>query len=219
MSEEQPSLSSVLTSGIFKENPVFVMFLGMCPVLGVTTSLENAIGMGAGVLGVLFMSNLIISIIRKAVPDQVRIPVYIVIIASLTTVLIMILQAFVNDLYNSLGVFLPLIAVNCIVLGRAEAFASKNNPGRSMFDAIGVGIGFLLALCFIGGVRELLGTGGLMGLQIFPSNFAIPLFTSPPGSFLTVGFLVGIVFSIQASNQKKRDLAAKELAAQKKAEV
>lgn len=216
MSDQKDSLFAILTSGIFKENPVFVMFLGLCPALGVTTSLENSLGMGAGVLAVLIMSNFIISLIRKLVPDQVRIPVYIVIIASLTTVLIMILQAYVNDLYNSLGVFLPLIAVNCIVLGRAEAFASKNSPGKSILDAIGMGIGFGLSLCLIGGFRELLGTGGLMGLQIFPKQFAITLFTSPPGSFMTMGFLAGIIFSIQASNQKKRDLSAKQLATKEK---
>lgn len=212
MSEKKGELFEILTSGIFKENPVFVMFLGICPALGVTSSLENAIGMGIGVLAVLIMSNFVISLIRKLVPDQIRIPVYIVIIASLTTLLIMVMQAYMNDLYNSLGVFLPLIAVNCIVLGRAEAFASKNNPGKSILDAIGMGLGFGLSLCLIAFFRELLGTGALLGLQVFPKQFAIPLFTTPPGSFLTLGFIAGIIFTIKASKDKKR-------AASKKGEV
>ncbi|MDR3215094.1 MAG: electron transport complex subunit E [Bacilli bacterium] len=200
---------NIFTSGIFKENPIFVLFLGMCPTLGVTTSVVNAIGMGIGVIFVLLMSNVIISLIRNIVMDEIRIPVFIVIIASLVTLLQMFMQAYTLELYNSMKVFIPLITVNCIILGRAEAFASKNGVFKSAVDGIGMGIGFLLGLVVVAFFRELLGTGALMGLQVFPAQFAIPIFTSAVGAFLTLGTLAGIAMLI--SNLRK-DKAEKGVA-------
>lgn len=209
MSEKKGELANIFTAGIFKENPIFIMFLGLCPVLGVTTTLINSIGLGAGILAVLILSNFVISLIRKIVPNEIRIPVYIVIIASLTTIIIMFMHAYTVDLYNSLGVFLPLIAVNCIILGRAESFASKNGPFRSILDALGSGIGFFLGICLVGFVRELLGTGALMGVQIFPEEFAISVFTTPPGSFLALGLLAAIITAITTSKKAKKEAKAK----------
>lgn len=215
----------LIKDGIFKENPVFVSFLGMCPILAVSISVENALGMGIAVIGVLLLSNLIVSLIRDIVPSEVRIPTYIVIIASLVTITEMLMAAFVPALFNALGIFIPLIVVNCVILGRAEAFASKNGPIRSILDAIGMGLGFTVALVILAFFRELLGTGSitlikgtkeLFGMtndviiNIFTGNFPSAIYILPAGAFLTLGLIVGIINTIQI---------VKEENAKKKAEV
>lgn len=214
----------IFSAGIVKENPVFILFLGMCPALGVTSSLENSIGMGAGVIFVLLISNIVISIIRKLVPDEIRIPVYIVIIASVVTILEMIMKAYLPSIYESLGIFIPLIVVNCVILGRAEAFASKNSIVPSIVDALGMGIGFTIGLVSLGFFRELLGTGGLntfgLSIQLFPAQYSISIFTQPAGAFITLGLIVGVIGAFQIRKQE-RDLAEKraQAAKMKKAEV
>lgn len=189
-----------LTKGIFKENPVFIIMLGMCPTLGVTTQVFNAIGMGAGVIFVLLGSNIFISLLRKVIPDSVRIPAYIVIIASFVTVVQMVLEAYVPALYAALGVYIPLIVVNCIILGRAEAFANKNTIVDSALDAIGMGIGFTLSLMLIAAIREVFGAGTITLLNLSEtnrivitlpgiSNSPIRVFTLAPGALLVMGYL------------------------------
>ena len=157
-----------LTRGIIRENPIFVMLLGMCPTLGVSTSAINGVGMGLATMFVLMMSNMGISLVKKLIPDIVRIPCFIVIIASFVTVLEMLMQAYMPALYSALGIYIPLIVVNCIILGRAEAFASKNNVFQSLLDAIGMGIGFTLALTILGSIREILGNGSIFGWSFYP---------------------------------------------------
>ena len=183
----------ILWNGIVKDNPTFVLLLGMCPTLGTTSSAINGMGMGLATMAVLICSNLIISCIKSLVPDMVRIPVYIVVIASLVTVLQMVMQAYVPDLYATLGLFIPLIVVNCIILGRAEAFAAKNGPIPSVFDGIGIGFGFTFALTLLGAVRELLGTGRMFDLTIFPEHYGMLVFVLAPGAFLALGYLIAIV--------------------------
>lgn len=156
---------NIIVSGIVKNNPTFVLVLGMCPTLGTTTSAENGMGMGLATMAVLIMSNLVISLIKNIIPDKVRIPAFIVVIASFVTVIQMLMQAYVPALYASLGVFIPLIVVNCIILGRAEAFASKNSPLDSILDGVGIGLGFTLALTAVGAVREILGSGAIFGVS------------------------------------------------------
>ncbi|MBQ1770299.1 MAG: electron transport complex subunit E [Turicibacter sp.] len=182
----------ILRQGLFTENPVFVLLLGMCPTLGVTTTLQNAIGMGLSVLFVLLFSNFVISSLQKVIPDQVRIPSFIVIIATGVTVLEMLLQAYLPDLANQLGIFIPLIVVNCIILGRAESFASKNKISDSLVDALGMGFGFTLGLVILGGVRELIGTGSLLGFQLLPEPISFPILSYPAGAFLTMGLIIAI---------------------------
>ena len=187
-------LINELTKGIIKDNPLFVQLLGTCPSLATTSSLTNALGMGAAFTFVLIGSNIVISMIRKVVPDQVHIPCYIVVIASLVTVLEMIMNAFVPALYAALGVFVPLIVVNCIVLGRAEAFACNHGILSSIFDAIGMGIGYTLALTIIASFRELLGSGKLLGHQILGAPFTPALiFILPAGAFITMGCVFAMV--------------------------
>lgn len=190
-----------IKNGIFGENPLFVQLLGVCPALATTTSLKNALGMGVAFTLVLICSNLIISSLKAVIPSQIRIPSYIVVIASLVTVIEMLMQAFVPDIYSSLGIFIPLIVVNCIVLGRAEAFASKNGLVKSFLDAIGMGIGFSLALCIIGAVREFLGTGKILDIPIYAGIIPTPLiFVLPAGAFITMGFVFALINYI---NQRK----------------
>jgi electron transport complex protein RnfE len=206
-----------LTKGIFKENPTFVLLLGLCPTLGVTTMVSNAIGMGFSVLFVLTCSNIMISLLRKVIPDSVRIPSYIVIIASFVTIIEMILHAFVPDVYTALGVFLPLIVVNCIILGRAEAFASKNTVFDSILDGIGMGIGFTLALILIATIREVLGSGTItlfpMGsfngvIQIpFLNKWPIRVMTLAPGALLLMGYLKAYFEFYSKRKAKKENLA------------
>ena len=180
----------IALSGIIKNNPTFVLVLGMCPTLGTTTSAENGMGMGLATTAVLIMSNLVISLIKNLIPDKVRIPAFIVVIASFVTVIQMLMQAFVPALYASLGVFIPLIVVNCIILGRAEAFASKNSPVDSMMDGLGVGLGFTLSLTVIGAVREILGSGAIFGVSLGISDYTPLIFVLAPGAFLVLGYLM-----------------------------
>ena len=183
----------VMMNGIIKENPTFVLLLGMCPTLGTTSSAINGMGMGLATMAVLICSNFVISCIKNIVPDMVRIPSYIVVIASLVTILQMVMQAFVPGLYATLGLFIPLIVVNCIILGRAEAFAAKNGPIASIFDGIGIGLGFTLALTLLGGVREFLGTGKLFDIAILPEEYGMLIFVLAPGAFIALGYLIAIV--------------------------
>ena len=179
----------LITKGIIKENPTFVLILGMCPTLGVTSSAINGMGMGVATMVVLIMSNMVISLIKGIVPDKVRIPAFIVVIASFVTIIEMLMKAYVPSLYASLGVFIPLIVVNCIILGRAEAFASKNGIFDSALDGIGIGLGFTLSLTAIGAVREILGAGSIFGYT-FASDVMPLLFILAPGGFLVLGYLM-----------------------------
>ena len=185
--------------GFFKENAVFVLLLGLCPTLGVTTSAFNGLGMGLATTFVLLMSNIVVSIIKRYIPDKVRIPSYIVIIASFVTIVELVMQAYVPDLFAALGLFIPLIVVNCLVLGRAEAFASKNNLITSAIDGLGMGLGFTMALVMLGAVREILGSGSLFGLKFIQGDGMI-VFVLAPGAFLALGYLIVIVNKI---NKKK----------------
>lgn len=187
----------VLLNGIIKENPTFVLLLGMCPTLGTTSSAINGMSMGLATTAVLICSNLIISLIKNLVPDMVRIPSYIVVIASLVTILQMVLQAYVPAVYASLGLFIPLIVVNCIILGRAEAFAAKNGPVASIFDGIGMGLGFTLGLTLLGATREVLGTGKIFNFTLFSEDYGALLFVLAPGAFIALGYLIAIVNKIK----------------------
>ena len=182
----------VLTSGIIKNNPTFVLVLGMCPTLGTTTSAENGFGMGVATMAVLILSNLVISLIKNLIPDKVRIPAFIVVIASFVTIISMLMQAYVPALYASLGVFIPLIVVNCIILGRAEAFASKNGPVASIFDGIGIGLGFTLSLTLVGAVREVLGSGAIFGYSLGITDYMPLVFVLAPGAFIVLGYLMAL---------------------------
>ena len=183
----------VLTNGIVKENPTFVLLLGMCPTLATTTSASNGLSMGLATMFVLICSNFVISCIKSITPDKVRIPVFVVVIASFVTVLQLLIKAYSPDIDKSLGIFIPLIVVNCIILGRAEAFACKNSPLASIFDGIGMGIGFTMALTLLGIVREILGAGSVFGFILLPETTNILLFVLPPGAFITLGLLVAII--------------------------
>ncbi len=183
----------VLWNGIIKENPTFVLLLGMCPTLGTTSSALNGMSMGLATTAVLIFSNFIISLIKNLVPDMVRIPSFIVVIASLVTVLQMVIKAFAPEIDKSLGLFIPLIVVNCIILGRAEAFAAKNGPISSIFDGIGMGLGFTLGLTTLGAVREVLGTGKIFSMTIFPDSYGALVFVLAPGAFIALGYLIAIV--------------------------
>lgn len=180
----------VLLNGFVKENPTFVLMLGMCPTLGTTTSAENALGMGLATAFVLVCSNMAISGIKNIVPDKVRIPVFVVIIAAFVSILELVMQAYVPALYKSLGIYIPLIVVNCIILGRAEAFAAKNNVARSALDGIGIGLGFTASLTVIGLVREFIGSGRVFGLQVYPDTFGTMIFVLAPGAFIVLGYLL-----------------------------
>lgn len=183
----------VLMNGIIKENPTFVLLLGMCPTLGTTSSALNGMSMGLATTFVLVCSNVVISLIKNLIPDMVRIPAFIVVIASFVTALQMCMQAFVPDIYATLGLFIPLIVVNCIILGRAEAFASKNGVVPSFFDGVGVGLGFTIALTVLGAVREILGTGKIFGLEVWPEDYGMLMFVLAPGAFIVLGYLIAIV--------------------------
>jgi len=184
------------TKGLLKENPTFVLVLGMCPTLGVSSSAINGLGMGLATTFVLFMSNLFVSLVKNGIPDKVRIPSYIVIIAAFVTVVELCMQAYTPGLFKSLGIFIPLIVVNCIVLGRAEAFASKNSVFSSMIDGLGMGLGFSLSLTVLGAIREFLGSGRIFGISVYPEDYGMLLFVLAPGAFLVLGFLMAIVNKI-----------------------
>lgn len=183
--------------GIVKENPIFVMLLGMCPTLGVTSSAFNGFGMGVATLFVLLMSNLVVSLVKKQIPSKVRIPAFIIIIASFVTIVEMVLEAYIPFLYEQLGIFIPLIVVNCLILGRAEAFASKNDVIASIIDALGMGLGFVLALTILGATREILGSGSLFGFKFVPENAnTFILFILPPGAFIALAYLTVLFHKI-----------------------
>lgn len=180
----------IITDGILKNNPTFVLVLGMCPTLGTTTSAVNGLGMGVATMAVLIMSNMVISLIKNLIPDKVRIPAFIVVIASFVTIIEMLMQAYIPSLYASLGVFIPLIVVNCIILGRAEAFASKHGVFDSLLDGVGIGLGFTIALTVIGAVRELLGSGAVFGYSFGVADYMPLVFVLAPGAFLVLGYLM-----------------------------
>lgn len=188
------------TRGLIKENPILVLLLGCCPTLATTTSAINGMSMGLATTFVLIMSNLVISLLKGFIPDKVRIPCFIVVIASFVTIVQLVMQAYVPDIYETLGLFIPLIVVNCIVLGRAEAFASKNSVWPSILDGAGMGLGFTLALTVLGCVRELLGSGSMFGLHILPETANILLFILPPGAFIALGFMIAIVNQFRKEN-------------------
>ena len=196
------SLLKTLLNGIIFENPVMVLLLGTCPTLATSTSAINGIGMGIATTAVLIGSNLVISLLRKVIPSKIRIASYIVVIATFVSIVQLVLQDYVPALYNSLGLFLPLIVVNCIVLGRAEAFASKNGPLVSLVDGLGMGLGFTLTLAIMGTIREFLGAGTLFGFQVYPSDFAAMFMTMPFGGFLTLGCIIAVVQYIRSRGKK-----------------
>lgn len=183
----------VLLNGIITENPTFVLLLGMCPTLATTSSAINGMSMGLATMFVLICSNVVISILKNVIPDMVRIPSFIVVIATFVTVLQMVMQAYVPDLYATLGIFIPLIVVNCIILGRAEAFASKHGPIPSFFDGLGMGLGFTIALTILGAIRELLGTGKIFNLVVWPEDYGMLMFVMAPGAFIILGYLIAAV--------------------------
>lgn len=183
----------IIKNGIIDENPTFVQVIGMCPTLAVTSSATNGVGMGLSTTAVLICSNFVISLIRKIIPDSVRIPCYIVVIASFVTIVQMLLKGFVPSLNASLGVYIPLIVVNCLILARAEAYAGKNGSIASLFDGVGMGLGFTLALTILGAVRELLGNGSVFGLTLLPETCKTLLMILPPGAFFTLAFLMVLV--------------------------
>jgi electron transport complex protein RnfE len=191
-----------LTKGLLRENPLLILLLGMCPSLAVTTSVENGIGMGLAATFVLVCSNIVISLLRNIIPSKVRIPAFIVVIASFVTIVDLVLHGYMYDLWKSLGLFIPLIVVNCIILGRAEAFASKNSVLLSMLDGIGMGLGFTLALITLSSIREILGNGTFLGMSVFGKGFEpAVLMILPPGAFITLGFIVA---GINKFNARKK---------------
>jgi len=183
------------SKGFFKENAVFVLFLGLCPTLGVTTSAINGLGMGLATTFVLVMSNIVVSIVKSQIPDKVRIPSFIVIIASFVTMVELVMQAYVPALFEQLGVFIPLIVVNCLILGRAEAFASKNGVVSSIIDGLGMGLGFAMALTILGGVREILGSGSIFGFKFIEGDGML-VFVLAPGAFIVLGYLIVLINKI-----------------------
>lgn len=187
---------NIIKNGIVKENPTFVLMLGMCPTLATTTSATNGMAMGLATMTVLICTNFVISCLKNVTPDKVRIPVFIVVIAAFVTILQMLIKAYLPDIDTALGLFIPLIVVNCIILGRAEAFAAKQSPAASLFDGIGIGLGFTLGLTLLGIFREILGSGSVFGFVLIPEAYNILLFVLPPGAFITLGFLIAIINKI-----------------------
>ena len=193
-----------LWNGLVKENPVLVLMLGMCPALAVSTQAMNGIGMGLSTLAVLVLSNLVISLLRKVIPDQVRLPAYIVIVASLVTVTELLIKAYIPSIYEALGIYIPLIVVNCIILGRAEAYANKHTPLLSVMDGIGMGIGFTVALTIAGAIRELLGAGKVFGFQLLPEGFGMTIFIQPPGAFLVFALIIAVMNAIGIKTRQRQ---------------
>lgn len=199
----------IFTNGFLRENPLLVLNIGLCSSLGVTTSIFNGLGMGMGMTFVLLMSEIVISIFRKHIPNAIRLPVFIIIIAAFTTIVQLVLQAYVQSLYDALGVFLPLIVVNCIIMGRVEAFASKNNTGNSILDALGMGLGYTIVLVLISIVRELLGGGTLMAgtplkITVIPEAYRIGILNSAPGGFMVFGLLGALVQAFKNKSEAKK---------------
>ncbi len=183
----------VFLNGFFKENPTFVLILGMCPTLATTSSALNGLSMGLATAFVLLGSNVVISLLKNIIPDNVRIPAYVVVIATFVSVVEMSMQAYVPALYDSLGIFIPLIVVNCIVLGRAEAFAAKNTVFKSALDGLGMGLGFSMALTLLGSIREILGTGKIFGFMLYPDRYGMLIFVLAPGAFIALGYLIAVM--------------------------
>ena len=193
-----------LFNGLFKENPTFVLMLGMCPTLAVTTSAMNGLGMGLTTTVVLTLSNVIISLLKDIIPDKVRIPAFIVVIASFVTMVELLLEGFIPSLYDALGIYIPLIVVNCIILGRAESFASKNKVFPSLFDGLGMGLGFTMALTIIGAIREILGAGEVFGFRVMPVSYVpVSIFVLAPGAFFVLACLTAIQNYIKIQGEKK----------------
>jgi len=208
---ENKGLFEEFIKGIYKENPITALFLGLCPTLAVTTSLINGLGMGLAAAFVLLFSNIIVSSVKGIVPRKIRIPIYIVIIATFVTIVELIMAGFIPSLFRALGIYVPLIVVNCIILGRAEAFASKNSLGRSIIDALGMGIGFTVVLSFLGIVREILGDGKLLGHYLFGPEFEpVLLMILPPGAFILIGLILGTINWIEIKKTQKTLLKFKE---------
>jgi len=201
---------SELTSGMISDNPIFVQALGMCPTLATTTSATNGLGMGMATLAVLIMSNIVISLIRKLVPEKIRIPVYIIIIAGFVTMIDLLMHGFLYDLWKTLGLFIPLIVVNCLILGRAESFANQNTVFKSILDALGMGLGFAGGLVLLGSVREILGAGTWFGLTLWGDAFNVFIMILPPGAFITLGLLAAMFNWIGTSQEEKKKKKAKE---------
>ena len=194
-----------LYNGVVKENPTLVLMLGMCPTLAVSTRAFNGIGMGLSTTAVLILSNLVISLLRKAIPDEVRLPSYIVIVASLVTVTELLIEAYLPSLYEALGIYIPLIVVNCIILGRAEAYANKHTPLLSVMDGLGMGIGFTLALTLAGLIREVLGNGTAFGARVLPASIdPIGIFIQPPGAFLVIAFIIAVMNAIGIKTRQRK---------------
>ena len=188
----------IITNGIVKENPTFVLLLGMCPTLATTTSSITGMSMGLATMFVLICSNIVVSLIKNLTPDKVRIPVFVVVIASFVTILQMSLKAYLPEINKSLGLFIPLIVVNCIILGRAEAFACKNGPLASFFDGVGIGLGFTLGLTLLGTVREFFGAGSVFGFTLMPETYNVLLFILPPGAFISLGYLIALINKLKS---------------------
>ena len=198
-----------LYNGLVKENPTLILMLGMCPTLAVSTRAMNGIGMGLSTTAVLILSNVVISLLRKVIPDEVRLPAYIVIVASLVTVTELLIEAYLPSLYSALGIYIPLIVVNCIILGRAEAYANKHDPVLSLFDGLGMGLGFTVALTLAGMIREFLGNGTFFGMQALPAGIEpIGIFVQPPGAFLVIALIIAIQNAI-GIRTRQRDLVEK----------
>ena len=205
-------------NGVIKENPTLVLMLGMCPTLAVTTSAVNGFGMGVSTLVVLVMSNLVISALRKMIPDDVRLPAYIVIVASLVTVVELLMEAYVASIYSALGIYIPLIVVNCIILGRAESYASKNDVLSSAFDGIGMGLGFTLGLTLIGIFRELLGSGAIFGFQFIPDGVHISIFVMAPGAFFVLAGLTALQNRLKMPSATNQEEESEQEQAEKEAD-
>ena len=205
--KQKVSLGRVFSDGIFKNNPVFVQLVGMCSVLGVSSTMQNAIGMGLSVIFVLTMSNLVVSLLRNFIKDEIRIPAFIVIIAGFVTIVQLVLRAYVPSLYKSLGIFIPLIVVNCVILARAEGFASKNGPIASIVDGLGQGLGYALAISVLAFVRELLGAGTVFGKTIIPAEYTIGFLQQPASSFIVLGLLFAAYAAFTNKKERKAALA------------
>ena len=193
-----------LYNGLIKENPTLVLMLGMCPTLAVSTAAINGIGMGLSTTAVLILSNFVISVLRRVIPNEVRLPAYIVIVASLVTVTELLIEAYLPSIYEALGIYIPLIVVNCIILGRAEAYANKNTPDLAVMDGIGMGLGFTVALTLAGLVRELLGAGTAFGLTVFPKEYAIGILIQPPGAFLVIALFIAIMNAVGIKTRQRK---------------
>ena len=194
-----------LYNGLVKENPTLILMLGMCPTLAVSTRAMNGIGMGLSTTAVLILSNVVISLLRKVIPDEVRLPAYIVVVASLVTVTELLIEAYLPSLYTALGIYIPLIVVNCIILGRAEAYANKHTPGLSFMDGLGMGLGFTIALTLAGLFREVLGNGTAFGIQVLPASVEpIAIFIQPPGAFLVIAAIIAVQNAIGIKTRQRR---------------